>query len=94
MSLKAVLPYFEVIREVKSVEQIDTEEERLLKLYKDKVTSKHHTFLLHEVMDMTFRKFGKAGLLYVYTNSGIFTFKLKIKPDEFLKTYRKLSGKP
>lgn len=89
----AVLPYYEVIREVKGNQQIDTEESRQLILYTDKVTSKHHTFQLHEVMDMTFRKFGESGLLYLYTKSGVFTFKMRGgRPDEFLKAYHTLSN--
>ncbi|MDY0404322.1 hypothetical protein P5G51_001835 [Virgibacillus sp. 179-BFC.A HS] len=91
----ATLPYYQVIREVKSIEQVDTEEKRELKLYPEQVVSKHHAFSLNEVTDITYRWFGKErGLLYLYTMKGIYTFTVKEKPEAFLQTYRQLSGKP
>jgi len=94
MSYLAAQPYSKIIREVTSIEQKDTEEKRTLYLYPDKVVSQHRKFPIEDVIDMSYRSFGKNnGLLYVHTRSGLFTYTVTTSTVEFINAYKKLVGK-
>jgi len=94
MSYLAAQPYSKIIREVTSIEQKDTKQKRTLYLYPDKVVSQHREFPIENVIDMSYRSFGKDnGLLYVHTKSGLFTYTVTTSTKEFIKAYKELVKK-
>lgn len=95
MELIATQPYIKVLREVSSVHQQDVEEERTLYLYADKIITKHRQFPIEHVTDISYRGFGtEAGLLYIHTNSGIFTYTVKSSAEKFIRSFHQLKGNP
>lgn len=94
MYLIAKHPYIKVQREVNSTEQIDTEHERFLYLYEDKVVTQHRTFPIEEVFDISHRAIaGEGGLLYLHTSGGLYSYTVKISPSEFIEAFKKYIGK-
>ncbi|MFD2043506.1 hypothetical protein ACFSTA_03860 [Ornithinibacillus salinisoli] len=78
--------YYKTERQVNSIEQVDIEHERKLYLYNDRIESKHRVFLLQEVLDISYRKLGgEGGLLYLHTNSGVFSYTVKTSPQPFIE---------
>lgn len=95
MRLIAKQPYIKIQREVTSIQQKDIEDERTLYLYEDKVVTAHREFPIENVTDISYRKFGVgAGLLYIHTLSGLFTYTVKTSTKEFINEFHKLKGNP
>lgn len=91
MSYLVAQPYVKVSREVTSIEQKDIEHERTLYLYHDKIVTAYREFPIDKVNDMSYRKFGTDnGLLYVHTDSGLFTYTVKTSTDDLIETFKKL----
>lgn len=89
MDYIASQPYIKIEREVTSIKQVDIEHERTLYLYPDRIVTKHREFPIEEVIDVSYRKFGQInGLIYIHTNSGLFSYTVKSSPNHFLKTYK------
>lgn len=81
--------YVKVQREVIDLEQKDIEHERFIYLYPDRVVTKHRTFPIQEVMDMSYRKIaGEGGLLYLHTIGGVFSYTVKTSPGKFVEAFR------
>lgn len=76
--------YYKVQRDVTSLSQQDIELERYLYLYEDKIVSAYREFPLDQVTDISYREFGKSGLIYLHTFKGIFTYPVKNSPDAFI----------
>lgn len=94
MRFLATQSYSKIHREVTSIGKKEVEDKRTMYLYPDKITTAYHVFPLEEVNDLSFRKVGKAGgLLYVHTNSGIFSYTVATSPVEFIRTYKIHVGK-
>lgn len=88
MYLIAQHPYFKVEREVSSIDQRNIEHERTIYLYTDKVVTQHRTFLISEVLDISYRTFGEAGgLLYIHTIGGLFSYTVKSSPQKFIEAF-------
>lgn len=88
-------PYIKIEREVSSIQQKDTEDKRTLYLYEDKVVTKRRKFPIENVTDISYREFGKdAGLLYIHTSSGVFTYTVKTSTKEFINAFHTLKGNP
>lgn len=94
MQLIAKQPYVKVKREVHSIEQVHTELNRELLLYDDRVVTKHREFPIGDVLDMSYRKVGgEAGLLYLHTIKGVYSYTVKASPEEFIEEFKKLVKK-
>lgn len=94
MNLIDVQPYYKVQREVSSIDQKNIELERHLYLYPDKVVTEHREFSINEIMDMSYRQFGKTGgLLYLHTLRGVFSYNVKVSPQTFIDSYKEYIGK-
>ncbi|MFD2629823.1 hypothetical protein [Oceanobacillus kapialis] len=91
MKLLAQQPYFKVERKVTSIEQIDIEHERALKLFDQKITSQNREFSMEDILDMSYREIGNdgGGLLYLHTSKGVFSYTVKDSPLAFIEAYRK-----
>ncbi|WP_430789772.1 hypothetical protein VBD025_04725 [Virgibacillus flavescens] len=93
MDTIAIQPYYKVEREVNSIEQYNVEEERNILLYDDRITTKHHVFTLPEVLDISYRTFGReGGLLYIHTTGGLFSYTVKKSPQKFIEAYEVHKG--
>jgi hypothetical protein len=78
--------YIKIERKITSLEQIDMEHKRFLSLYPDKIVSFHREFPIEEVLDISYRKIGGegAGLLYLHTIRGVYSYTVKSSPKEFI----------
>lgn len=92
MKLIGTQPYYKIQRQVSSVDQRDIEEQRHLYLYEDKIMTYHREFLLDQVLDMSYRAFGKqGGLLYLHTLKGVFSYQVKASPQPFIDAFKHLT---
>ncbi|WP_083443639.1 hypothetical protein [Ornithinibacillus contaminans] len=91
MGLLAKQEYIKMERKVSSIEQMDIEHKRYLHLYDDKITSKHREFPIEKVLDISYRKIGEegAGLLYLHTIRGVYSYTVKSSPMHFIETFKK-----
>ena len=90
MYLLAEQAYFKVQREVTSIQQKDVEYERTLYLYSDRIVTKYREFAIGDVMDISYRQFGpEAGLLYIHTRSGLFTYSVRTSTRAFIEAFKK-----
>jgi hypothetical protein len=82
--------YVKVERKVDSINQVDVEHKRYLRLYQNKITSEHREFPIQEVLDIPFREVGSkgAGLLYLHTMRGVYTYTVKSSPMDFIEIYK------
>lgn len=88
-----IQPYYKIERYVSSLEQKDVEDKRNLYLYDDKVVSKHREFSIEQIIDMSYREFGKTGgLLYLHTTHGVYSYNVKESPQRFINTFKKHIG--
>lgn len=89
-----VQPYYKIQREVSSIEQKNVELERNIYLYHDKIVTQHREFPMNQILDMSYRKFGKSGgLLYLHTLRGVFSYHVKSSPQRFIDSYKEYIGK-
>lgn len=89
MNLIASHPYIKVVREVTSLEQKDTEEERRMYLYDEKIVTKHREFPIDDVLDMSYRFVGtESGMLYLHTLKGVYSYIVKSSPQEFVEIFK------
>lgn len=64
-----------------------------LSLYAYKIETATHTFQLEHILDISYKPFsGNAGLLYLHTNQGVFTFLIDTNPREFINAAKDLLG--
>lgn len=94
MCLIAEQPYVKVEREITSIEQLKTEHERTIYLYTDKIVTQHREFSIKNVLDISYRTFGKeGGLLYIHTSGGLFTYTVKTSPQAFIDAFEEKAKK-
>lgn len=85
-NILAKQPYVKVVRTVDSITQTNTEEERVMYLYEDRLVTKHREFDISTINDMSYRNIGSTGgLLYVHTNKGVFSYIVKSSPQQFVQ---------
>ncbi len=90
MQVLATHPYYKVQRHVSSTEQKDIEEERELILYKDKICSQYREFPIQKVFDISYRMIGQdVGFLYLHTSKGVYSYKIKSTPKQFIDAYKR-----
>lgn len=90
MCLLAIQPYYKTLREVTSTEQIDIEYERHVYLYEDKVVTEHREFPIDHVIELSYKKTGKIGLLYIHTTSGLYSYTVKTSTKKLIEAFEKL----
>lgn len=89
MELLAEQQYFKVQREVTSIGQKDVEYERTIYLYSDKIVTYRREFAIEDVIELSYRKFGhETGLLYIHTESGLFTYTVKTSAATFIEAFK------
>jgi hypothetical protein len=93
MELIAVHPYYKIKREINSLEQKKVEQERHIYLYKTKVVTQYREFTIKDVFDMSYRMIGhEGGFLYLHTSKGVYSYKVKTDPKEFITAFHNLSS--
>lgn len=91
--LLAEQQYIKVIREIDSLTQTDTEQERIMYLYEDKIVTKYREFPIEDIIDLSYRFIGKkGGLFYLHTSKGVFSYIVKSSPEEFVQACKELKG--
>ena len=88
MQFIAKQPYVKVVRQVSVLEQKDTEEQRYMYLYEDKIVTKYREFPLDNVMDISYRLTGKKGMLYLHTLKGVYAYIITSSPDQFIAAFK------
>lgn len=84
-------PYFTVTRKIVNGAQVVIQEEQLLRMYEDKITTTVSSFSFSDIHDISFRKLTKElGILYLHTNQGVFPFKVRDEPHRFIEHFYKL----
>jgi hypothetical protein len=92
MDLIAVHPYYKIQREINCLEQKKVEQERHLYLYNSKVVTKYREFTISDVFDMSYRTIGnEGGFLYLHTSKGVYSYKVKTDPKDFITAFHSLS---
>ncbi|OLS33709.1 hypothetical protein [Bacillus sp. MRMR6] len=91
MRLIASQSYLTVTRVIKWNKQHYITNEHELYLYEEKIVTKMEQFLIEDVYDITYRPFStEFGFLYLHTNRGVFPFRTKNKPYQFIEEYKGL----
>ncbi len=88
MQIIAQQPYVKIVRQVRSLEQKDVEEQRYLYLYPDKIVTKYREFPIENVLDMSYRFSGDRGLLYLHTLQGVYSYIIKSSPQSFVEAFK------
>jgi hypothetical protein len=87
----AALPYTVVSRSIEWNKQHLIEREEKLILAEDKITSHINEFSLEEIWDISFRaSSSEYGFFYLHTNQGLFSYRVKAEPSEFMKKYQEM----
>src|SRR5690625_940355 len=92
----ATQTYIKIKREVLSTEQNQIEEKRTIFMYPDKIVTKHHEFLMKDVLDISYRKIesgGNLGILYIHTIGGLYPYTTKSSPNEFIDAFKMQKNK-
>ncbi|MEW9052045.1 MAG: hypothetical protein AB2392_12870 [Neobacillus sp.] len=94
MRLIASQSYLTVTRLIKWNKQHYITNEHKLYLYEEKIVTNNGHFLMEEVFDITYKPFStEFGFLYLHTNRGVFPFRTKNNPDQFIEKYERLKEK-
>lgn len=81
-------PYVQISRIIKNNHQFHSETEDYLNLYKNKIITKDDCFLLKDVLDISYKELStELCILYLHTTRGIFTYKVKSTPTNFVKYF-------
>lgn len=91
MDWVAVQAYQKVQREVNGLEQKAIVDERTMYLYTDRVVTRYREFSLQQVFDMSYRKLGEGGLLYLHTGTGVYSYQVRDDPQAFIQAFQRVS---
>ena len=93
MDIIANQPYFTVTRFIDGIVQYQKEEQHEITLSSNFVCTSNDTFLMEEVLDMSFRAFAdKMGFLYLHTIKGMYSYTVKTRPDTFINEFKQLKS--
>lgn len=85
--------YVIVKRALENNQQYSFEKEEEICLYEDRIVSASDNFYLDDVLDMSYKVMtSPAGMLYLHTNRGLFSYIVKSEPQHFIDTYKQLKG--
>src|SRR5690625_3371760 len=83
--------YFQVTREVKRLEKSVIKYQHELKLYQNKLTTRHREFSIEELLDVSPRQKGKeGGLILIHTTSGLFSYTVEEINENFIHSVNNL----
>ena len=83
--------YLKVDRRIEDNEQVYEENEQLMVMYQDRITTASDVFYLQDVLDITFKKLsGMNGFLYLHTTRGVYSFFTNAKPDQLISIYKEI----
>jgi len=83
---QASLMYYVITRKIELAQQCIVEEEKKMVVYEDKIVADNRSFSLNAVLDISFKStLNEYDILYLHTNSGIFSFLIKDNPKEFIQ---------
>jgi hypothetical protein len=87
----ADIPYIKVVRMIEHNTQYHKEEVHYITLSKEKVITFDDSFLLHEVLDISYRFFSKEmGFLYLHTTKGMYSYTVRTNPQSFIDHYKRI----
>ncbi|MUV37604.1 hypothetical protein JNUCC1_01410 [Lentibacillus sp. JNUCC-1] len=82
----AIFPYYKVEQEISATGLSKWEDKRYLRLYPTVLETKHRQFPTKDILDLSYRAMdGEAGMLYLHTSSGMFTYLVKTSPHKFIE---------
>ncbi|WP_052737879.1 hypothetical protein [Bacillus sp. SA1-12] len=91
MEFLANLPYSKVTRIIEENRQFHKEVEHELVLTTEQICTTFDTFLLKEVLDVSFRYFSEnIGFLYLHTTKGMYSYTVKTSPENFIKQFKEI----
>lgn len=91
VEILAYLPYMKVIRTIEDNHQYHKEEEHKIILSSERIQTSFDTFLLEEVLDISYRVLSQEmGLLYLHTIRGMYSFTVRTSPHLFIKEFKKI----
>ncbi|TXC93113.1 hypothetical protein FS935_02670 [Metabacillus litoralis] len=92
MEIIAKIPYVIVNRKIEDNTQLHKEEEHKITLSCERVVTSFDSFLLEEVLDISFRFFSseEMGLLYLHTTKGMYSYTVKTSPQHFIEQFKQM----
>ncbi|MBO1512139.1 hypothetical protein [Metabacillus bambusae] len=91
MEILANLPYIIITRSIENNIQFQREEEHEITLSSQRVCTSFDSFLLDEVLDISYRFFSKdMGFLYLHTTKGMHAYAVKISPQPFIEKFKSI----
>ncbi|WP_054023573.1 hypothetical protein [Bacillus sp. FJAT-28004] len=89
MNCIAEIPYYKVVRKIIGNEQLTVVDERFIKLYEKKITTRYHEFLIRDIFDISYRQLGGVeGILYLHTKNRIFSYSINTDPTGFIEAVK------
>lgn len=89
MKILANLPYIKVTKVIKDNTQYHKEEEHNITLSSERVCTSFDSFLLNEVLDISYRFLSKdMGFLYLHTTKGMYSYTVKTSPQSFIDQFK------
>lgn len=87
----AIQPYVTIERFIQDQAQIIKVNEYELHLFETRITSSNREFAMDRVYDMSFKMInGEEGFLYLHTNEGVHSFRVRDNPKSFMRAFRDL----
>lgn len=83
--------YITVTRKIEWEEQHIMEHSHELLLYENRITDQSNQFFFPEILDVSYKSSIRSyGLLYIHTVRGMYLYKVKEHPGDFIKKYHEL----
>ncbi|MCM3782549.1 hypothetical protein M3231_06165 [Neobacillus mesonae] len=87
----AAHPYYKIERIIDGIQMETIVDEREIILYSDKIVTKYREFALEKVFDLSYKKVSKDnGLLYLYTQQGVYSYTVKENPEPFIQAVKNM----
>lgn len=91
MEIIAKIPYVIVNRRIEDNTQFHKEEEHKITLSYERVITSFDSFLLEEVLDISYRFFSaEMGFLYLHTTKGMYSYTVKTSPEHFIEQFKQM----
>jgi hypothetical protein len=91
VEILANLPYIIITRSIENNIQFQREEEHAITLSSQRVCTSFDSFLLDEVLDISYRFFSKEmGFLYLHTTKGMHAYAVKTSPQSFIEIFKSI----
>jgi hypothetical protein len=91
VEILANLPYIIITRSIENNIQFQREEEYEITLSSQRVCTSFDSFLLDEVLDISYRFISKdMGFLYLHTTKGMHAYAVKTSPQPFIEKFKSI----